>query len=420
MQRTVFIAIFAGSTLLALLSPLMADKAADARNRMVDNVLLPAGIKNPRVLDSMRTTLRHEFVPLAGRSAAYFDTALPIGDGQTISPPLVVATMTERLDPQPTDRVLEIGTGSGYQAAVLSPLVKDVYTIEIVKPLGRKAAKTLKKLKYKNVHTRIGDGYLGWPEAAPFDKIIVTCSPEKVPQPLIDQLREGGTIIIPVGQRYQQTLYRFTKTDGQLKPERLEPTLFVPMTGEAEENRDMKPDPSRPKISNGDFEQILKVGADSDSDKSTSEKTEPKTRLPASWHYQRQTTVIDSKESRSGKRFLRFENSQPGQVAQILQGLAVDGRSVERLQISLSIRGKKLHPGLGPSQKPCLAITFYDQQRIPLGTRYIGPWLGNFKWQNSTNLVPVPLAAREAIVRIGLFGSVGQLDVDNLELSAAY
>ena len=416
MQRTVFIAILTGSTLLSLFSPMMADSAADARGRMVDKVLLPAGIKNPRVLDSMRATPRHEFVPLARRSAAYFDTALPIGDGQTISPPLVVATMTERLDPQPTDRVLEIGTGSGYQAAVLSPLVKDVYTIEIVESLGRKAAKTLKRLKYQNVHTRIGDGYLGWPEAAPFDKIIVTCSPEKVPQPLVDQLREGGQIIIPVGRRYQQMLYRFTKTDGQLKPEKLEPTLFVPMTGEAEENRNTKPDPARPKIANGDFEQIL----DLDTDKPASGKAESDRRFPAGWHYQRQVTVIDSKESRSGERFLRFENSQPGQAAQILQGLAVDGRRVQRLQISLSIRGENLHPGLESSQKPCLAITFYDQRRIPLGTQYIGPWLGNFKWQNSTNLIPVPLQAREAIVRIGLFGSVGQLDVDNLELSAAY
>ena len=137
--------------------------------------------------------------------------ALPIGEQQTISPPFIVAYMTQEIDPQPTDRVLEIGTGSGYQAAMLSPLVKEVYTIEIVEPLGKRAARTLKRLGYKNVFAKVGDGYLGWPEAAPFDKIIVTCSPEKVPQPLVDQLKDGGLMIVPVGERYQQNLYLFRK-----------------------------------------------------------------------------------------------------------------------------------------------------------------------------------------------------------------
>src|SRR3990172_12411296 len=143
--------------------------------------------------------------------------ALPIGDQQTISPPFVVAYMTQEVDPQPTDRVLETATGSGYQAAVLSPLVRNVYTIEIVEPLGKRAARTLKKLGYKNVFVKVGDGYQGWPDAAPFDKIIVTCSPEKVPQPLVDQLRDGGLMVIPVGERYQQTLYSMRKANGELQ-----------------------------------------------------------------------------------------------------------------------------------------------------------------------------------------------------------
>ncbi len=151
----------------------------------------------------MRDTPRHEFVPRDQQKNAYFDMSLPIGDEQTISGPFVVAYMTEQLDPQPADKVLEIGTGSGYQAAVLSPLVKDVYTIEIVEPLGKRAEPTLKRLKYDNVHVKIGDGYQGWPEHAPFDKIIVTCSPEKVPQPLVDELKEGGRMIVPVGERYR-------------------------------------------------------------------------------------------------------------------------------------------------------------------------------------------------------------------------
>ena len=142
--------------------------------------------------------------------------------------------------------MLEIGTGSGYQAAVLSPLVKDVYTIEIVEQLGKHAKLTLKRLKYTNVHTKIGDGYHGWPEQAPFDKIIVTCSPEKVPQALVDQLKEGGRMIVPVGERYQQMLYLFKKEDGKLKSEALCPTLFVPMTGKAEDQRQVKPDPLHP------------------------------------------------------------------------------------------------------------------------------------------------------------------------------
>ena len=205
--------------------------------RMVDEEIVAAGVKNPRVIAAMRATPRHEFVPPNLWPNAYYDMALPIGEGQTISPPFIVAYMTEAIDPQPKDKVLEIGTGSGYQAAVLSGLVQEVYTIEIVESLGKRAAKTLKRLKYENVHTKVGDGYLGWPEHAPFDKIIVTCSPEKVPQALVDQLKEGGRMVIPVGERYQQTLYLLKKTDGKMLREPLLPVIFVPMTGKAEENR---------------------------------------------------------------------------------------------------------------------------------------------------------------------------------------
>src|SRR3569623_1374093 len=237
-------------------APLGPAALTEARQRMVDSEIAGAGVQNPRVLDAMRATLRHEFVPLNQRDLAYFDMALPIGEGQTISPPFIVAYMTEQLDPQPTDKVLEIGTGSGFQAAVLSPLVKDVYTIEIKKPLGERAAKPLKKLKYENVHTTLGDGYRGWPEHAPFDKIIVTCSPENPPQPLKDQLKEGGRMIVPLGERYQQTLYLFRKEKGELVREALLPTLFVPMTGTAEEQRVIKPDPLHPAIYNGGFEEL--------------------------------------------------------------------------------------------------------------------------------------------------------------------
>ena len=181
----VLVCLGTGSSLVAAegLSPQMLEQA---RNRMVDEEVIGAGIKNPGVIQSMRITPRHEFVPTILIGRAYFDMSLPIGDHQTISPPMLVGYMSEQLDPQPNDRVLEIGTGSGYQAAVLSPLVKEVYSIEIVEALGKRAEQTLMRLKYKNVFTKIGDGYLGWPEKAPFDKIIVTCSPEKVP-PALDR-----------------------------------------------------------------------------------------------------------------------------------------------------------------------------------------------------------------------------------------
>ena len=210
---------------------------------MVDDEIVAAGVKNKRVIEAMRNTPRHEFISIGQRKNAYFDMALPIGEGQTISPPFIVAYMTEAIDPQPGDKVLEIGTGSGYQAAVLAKLVSEVYTIEIVASLGRKAEKTLAKLHYNNVHVKVGDGYLGWPEHAPFDKIIVTCSPENVPSALIDQLKDGGMMVIPCGERYQQTLYLLKKIKGKLAAEPLQPVLFVPMTGKAEAQRRSCPIP---------------------------------------------------------------------------------------------------------------------------------------------------------------------------------
>src|SRR5262245_17366145 len=226
------------------------------RHKLVDQVLVPAGITDPRVVRAMRDTPRHQCVPLDQRAKSYYDMGLAIGSSQTISSPLIVSQMTQALKPQPDDVVLEIGTGSGYQAAVLSPLVKDVYTIEIVKSLGERAKTRLKRLKYQNVHAMVGDGYQGWPEHAPFDKIIVTCSPEQVPTKLVEQLREGGRMLVPVGERFQQTLYAFEKKDGKLVKSALLPVLFVPMTGKAEAGREVLPDPAHPHIANGGFEKL--------------------------------------------------------------------------------------------------------------------------------------------------------------------
>ncbi len=373
----------------------------EARARMVSEAIIAAGIKNPRVIEAMRTTPRHEFVSLNQRQYAYLDMALPIGEGQTISPPFIVAYMTEQLDPQPTDRVLEIGTGSGYQAAVLSPLVKEVYTIEIVESLARRAAQTLKRLKYDNVFVKAGDGYLGWPEKAPFDKIIVTCSPESVPTPLVEQLREGGRMIIPVGQRYQQVFYLLKKENGRLVQEALKPALFVPMTGQAETQRKVRPDPTKPTLVNGDFEET--VGDPPE---------------PLGWHYLRQLAWVEDPKAPSGKHYITFTNTTPGRPSQALQGFAVDGRKVRALDVSLWVRGKDIRPG-PTGELPVLAILFYDEKRTPAGEATLGPWRGSFDWQPERSRLNVPLHAREAILRIGLFGAVGELSVDSLHLQAA-
>jgi len=207
-----------------------------ARQRMVAEQLVAPGrdITNLQVLAVMGRVPRHEFVPERLRPDAYQDRPLPIGQGQTISQPYIVAFMTEQLEPKPTDRVLEIGTGSGYQAAVLAELVAQVYTIEIIDELAQRAAADLKRLGYTNLHVRAGDGYQGWAEAAPFDAIIVTCAPERVPQPLIDQLKDDGRIVIPVGRASNQELVLLRKRGGKLEQRAVLPVSFVPMTGEAQ------------------------------------------------------------------------------------------------------------------------------------------------------------------------------------------
>jgi protein-L-isoaspartate(D-aspartate) O-methyltransferase len=206
---------------------------ATERQRMVQEQLMPRGIHDERVLAAMAKVPREEFVPESLRVQSYSDSALPIGHDQTISQPFIVAYMTEQLRLQPTDRVLEIGTGSGYQAAILAELAKDVYTIEIIGPLAKDASARLARLDYKNAHVKIGDGYQGWPEVAPFDAIIVTCAPDKVPQPLTQQLKEGGRMIIPVGNGLDQQLFLLEKKEGQMAERAILPVRFVPMAGEA-------------------------------------------------------------------------------------------------------------------------------------------------------------------------------------------
>ncbi len=196
-------------------------------------------VRDRRVLEAMRAVRRHEFVPADRRGQAYADHPLPIGHGQTISQPYIVAKMTELLAPKPEHRVLEVGAGSGYQAAVLSPLVREVYTIEIIQPLGEAARQRLARLDYKNVEVRVADGYYGWPEKGPFDAIIVTAWASHVPPPLVQQLKPGGRMVIPVGTFfYNQNLvvvHKGSKGPKDLRIESIMPVVFVPLTGAAQE-----------------------------------------------------------------------------------------------------------------------------------------------------------------------------------------
>jgi protein-L-isoaspartate(D-aspartate) O-methyltransferase len=367
---------------------------------MVTQFIEKEGVRNPRVLAAMRTVPRHEFMPLNLRPKAYTDASWSIGYGQTISPPFVVAYMTEVLDPRPTDRVLEVGTGSGYQAAILSVLAKEVFSIEIVEPLATAAAKRVKSLGYTNVTTKLGDGYLGWPEHAPFDKIIVTCSPENVPRPLIEQLKEGGRMLIPLGERYHQDIYLLEKRDGRLLREPLIPTFFVPMTGRSEKERIVKPDPLHPRINNGGFERHDADGQ------------------PSGWHYQRQLTLIQ-KGAPEGRCYAQFDNEDPGRTAHMLQGMGLDGERLGSLTFTLMVRADRIVVGPEPYHKANLQVRYYDADRRPIGEAVgSSSWEGSFDWKSVRATLPVPRAASEAIVRIGLNGATGRLQIDDVAVTA--
>lgn len=372
-----------------------------ARERMVRDDIVAGGVTDDRVLEAMRATPRHEFVPGPQRSMAYFDTSLPIGEAQTISGPFVVAYMTEKLEPKATDKVLEIGTGSGYQAAVLAPLVRTVYSIEIQKPLGEKAAQTLRRLGHKNVITKIGDGFAGWPEHAPFDGIIVTCSPEHVPQPLLDQLADGGRMVIPVGERFSQSLVRITRRGEEFVRETLEPTLFVPMTGAAEEARRILPDGGQPGLVNGGFEMV--AGDEG---------------LPAVWYYGRQAVVVTGGAG-EGSRHLRLTNAEPGRPAQIFQGFAVDGSQVNRLRVRAEVRGAEIVSGRDADERPLLVIKFLDERRRRSAIETVGPLPVSGRWMPVEQELTVPDWTREASLMVGMCGATGTLDVDAVSVENA-
>jgi protein-L-isoaspartate(D-aspartate) O-methyltransferase len=233
--RSLLVGLAGLATLLAV--PVLVDDRDQDVHRtrrlgMVETQIAARGVTDPAVLEAMRAVPRHLFVPEALRARAYDDNPLPIGDGQTISQPYVVAVMTAAIRPRKSMRVLEVGTGSGYQAAVLAACVAEVDSVEVIPALGRRAGSLMKELGYRNVEVRIGDGFDGWPERAPFDAIVLTAAPERVPQPLLDQLKEGGRLVAPVG-RGVQDLVVITKTGRGMVTEVIDAVRFVPMTGKA-------------------------------------------------------------------------------------------------------------------------------------------------------------------------------------------
>lgn len=221
------------ATLIALQlyapSKVPAESVSDLRRQMVQHQLKGRDIVDARVLKAMSVVPRHQFVPEKLRAMAYQDTPLPIGHGQTISQPYIVALMSQLLAVEPGKHILEIGTGSGYQAAVLAEMGASVYSIEIVPELGRQAQKALDPLGYETIHLKIGDGYQGWPRYAPFDGIIVTCAPTRIPEPLKTQLAEGGRMVIPIGPRNRQQLVLLTKESGKIREKKVVDVRFVPM-----------------------------------------------------------------------------------------------------------------------------------------------------------------------------------------------
>jgi len=239
-MKTYIIKSFLTVTLILVALPILAkdDPHLTARQRMVQRHLRGRDIIDERVLDAMGKVPRHLFVDKRLRRVAYADRPLPIGEGQTISQPYIVALMTQILDVKSGQKVLEVGTGSGYQAAILSQLTDNIYSIEIRKGLAKKADSRLEDLGYKDVHVKSGDGYFGWEEHAPFDVIIITCAANHIPLPLINQLKEGGKLLLPLGSTtYYQTLTLITKVKGELNVKHISGVVFVPMVGEALKKR---------------------------------------------------------------------------------------------------------------------------------------------------------------------------------------
>jgi protein-L-isoaspartate(D-aspartate) O-methyltransferase len=251
------------------------------------------------------------------------------------------------------------------------------------------------------VQTKAGDGYLGWPEHAPFDKIIVTCSPDNVPAPLVQQLREGGRMVIPLGKRYQQTLYVMRKVNGKLENEALEPTFFVPMTGKAEQLRDNAGELTDYRLVNGSFEVADDQGQ------------------PQGWYYRRHAEVVRDVNAWDGENVLRLHNDTPGQGAQVLQAIGIDGRRMQKIRLTGRLMGKQLRAGQTNGQTPRIELTFYNQGRAPIKVALLGPWTGTFDWKEIRKSISVPRQTRLAVLTLAMYGGVGELLIDQVDVQIA-
>ena len=449
------------------------DPTAAARNRMVQRHLVERGLKNPRVLDAFRTVPRHRFLPPKTQRQAYDDESIPIGEGQTITPPYDVAFMTEVLDPKPTDRVYEVGTGSGYQSAILSRLVKDVYSIEIHAPLSKRATQVHKDLGYTNIHTRIGDGYVGWPEAAPFDAIIVTCAPTKVPQPLFDQLKEGGRMVIPIGDRFNQMVHLIIKKDGKRVDQRAEADIVRADDGPRSGRGGRRP--TRGGAVQEGFRQgrspaKMTTGTGS---VPTRERQTPRSRrddvgssccigrvgLRSCWQASCGTAwrscfaqeelierpgppPVDNLEADENKdgvpdgwynaRDVKWMTEGGAPVGPALRSLRVHsarpaGAAEPRLRCRrpqdrgdrpwLWIRQNNIQVGEREGDEPGLMIDFLGVRAPPPVSRGIfGPWTHSVRdrWTRVAKRIPVPPGTKDAIMSVGLMGATGTLDFDGL------
>lgn len=371
-----------------------------AREKMVREELTAQGIKNDRVLRAMGQVPREQFLPLTKRKFAYLDMPIPIGEAQYMPPPLRTADLLEQIDPQPSDKVLVVGTGSGYGPGVLSRIVREVYAIEIVPELAREAAATFQRLKYSNITSKQGDGFAGWAEHAPYDKMLVECAPESVPPPLVEQLKEGGVLVIPVGEHFQQTLFKYRKQNGKLTVEQSRPTLFLPMIGKAKFLQTTDTAAQEPQILNPSFE------TEFEGDKN----------LPANWYFVKQAQVIEYPTAPNGKRVLWFKNETPGHASIAIQGFACDGRKVKLLTITLNVKVKSVIRGQNLEQLPRLEIMYLNENNRAIHHDFIGPWFLTGDWTEQQARFQVPPQARAALIRIGLLGATGEAWFDNLRM----
>lgn len=372
----------------------------EARRIMVNEEIAAQGIENQKLLEAMREVPRELFIPLHKRDLAYLNVAITYGDGNVILPPLVTAHLIEKLDPQKNDKVLVIGAGSGYSTALISRMSREVYAVEIDRAVATTAEETLRSLKYTNVKLRVGDGFEGWKEHAPYQRIIVECSPDSVPRPLVDQLAEEGTLLVPTGSEFDQTMYLCKKVNGELTTLSLWPTLLVPMKGKAEELRSHSGLLRTPSILNGGFEEIVPSTKD----------------VPTNWAYVRQGNVVEDSSCPEGSHALSFVNVTRGVAATAIQAFPVDGKNVSELTLACKIWGKDIRPGQNRQQLPRMEVRFYDEKLRYVGGDWMGGWNMTFSWVKKDHVFNVPRPAKFAVLRIGLGGATGEIRFDDIRL----